>query len=49
MSQKQNISDYTEAEFLSFVKQIFNVENTTKEDVKHILEFKNVDKVLLIF
>ncbi|MEQ4923273.1 bacteriocin immunity protein [Proteus hauseri] len=43
MSQKQSISDYTEAEFLAFVKQIFNVENTTEqEDVENILLFKKL-------
>ncbi|MDY3694117.1 MAG: bacteriocin immunity protein [Proteus mirabilis] len=45
MGQKQSISDYTEAEFLAFVKQIFNVENTTEEeDVKNILEFERLVK-----
>ncbi|MGV6987364.1 bacteriocin immunity protein [Providencia hangzhouensis] len=43
MSEKKSISDYTEAEFLAFVKQIFNVENTTEsEDIKNILLFKKL-------
>ncbi len=43
MKSKNNISDYTELEFLDFVKQIFNVENTTEEeDVKNILLFKKL-------
>ncbi|MDD9338933.1 MAG: bacteriocin immunity protein [Providencia heimbachae] len=43
MKSKNNISDYTELEFLDFVKKIFNVENTTEEeDVKNILLFKKL-------
>lgn len=41
--EKKTISDYTEAEFLAFVKRIFNVQNTTEEeDIKNILEFKRL-------
>ncbi|HCM61533.1 MAG TPA: bacteriocin immunity protein [Morganella sp. (in: Bacteria)] len=40
---KNSISDYTEAEFLAFVKQIFNVENTSEdEDIKNIRLFKKL-------
>lgn len=43
MDQKNSISDYTEAEFLAFVKKIFNVENISeKEDIKNILLFKKL-------
>lgn len=43
MEQKNCISDYTEAEFLDFVKKIFNVENTSEdEDIKNILLFKKL-------
>jgi len=39
----KKISDYTEKEFLDFVRKIFNVENTTEaEDVKNIIEFKRL-------
>lgn len=41
MKMKNSISDYTKAEFLAFVKQIFNVENTS-EDVKNIRLFKKL-------
>ena len=38
--QNKTISDYTEIEFLVFVKKLFNVQNTTEEeDVKNIIEF----------
>nr|WP_241391573.1 bacteriocin immunity protein [Yersinia frederiksenii]ULG19879.1 colicin immunity protein [Yersinia frederiksenii] len=41
--QKKTISDYTEAEFLAFVKKLFNVQNSTEEeDIKNILEFKRL-------
>ncbi|EGL5949946.1 bacteriocin immunity protein [Salmonella enterica] len=41
--EKKMISDYTEAEFLAFVKRLFNVQNTTEEeDIKNILEFKRL-------
>lgn len=43
MADKKNISDYTEAEFLAFVKKIFNPDNTTEdEDVKNVLEFERI-------
>ncbi|WP_312743191.1 bacteriocin immunity protein [Cedecea neteri] len=43
MSDKRTISDYTEAEFLAFVKKIFNPENTTEdEDVKNVLDFERL-------
>lgn len=43
MELKNSISDYTEAEFLAFVKKIFNVENTSEdEDIKNILLFKKL-------
>ncbi|WEF10964.1 bacteriocin immunity protein [Pectobacterium actinidiae] len=39
----KNISDYTENEFLDFVRKIFYVDNTTEaEDIKNILEFKRL-------
>ena len=41
--EKKTISDYTESEFLEFVKQFFNVQSTTEqEDTKKILEFKRL-------
>ncbi|HGW3588826.1 TPA: bacteriocin immunity protein [Serratia marcescens] len=41
--EKKKISDYTEAEFLNFVKKIFDVQNTTEEeDIRNILEFKRL-------
>ncbi|ERH69142.1 bacteriocin immunity protein [Serratia marcescens] len=41
--EKKTISDYTEAEFLNFVKKIFDVQNTTEEeDIRNILEFKRL-------
>lgn len=41
--EKKTISDYTEAEFLAFVKKLFDVQNTTEEeDIKNILEFKRL-------
>jgi len=39
----KQISDYTEAEFLDFVRKIFDVDNTTEaEDIKNILEFRRL-------
>jgi len=36
--EKKTISDYTESEFLEFVKQFFNVQSTTEqEDTKKFL------------
>lgn len=41
--EKKTISDYTESEFLEFVKKFFNVQSTTEqEDAKNILEFKRL-------
>ncbi|AMO79698.1 bacteriocin immunity protein [Obesumbacterium proteus] len=41
--ENKTISDYTESEFLEFVKQFFNVQSTTEqEDTKKILEFKRL-------
>lgn len=43
MTDKRNISDYTETEFLAFVKRIFHPENTTEdEDVNNVLEFERI-------
>ncbi|WP_081818600.1 bacteriocin immunity protein [Pseudomonas sp. PH1b] len=40
---KKTISDYTEAEFLEFVKKLFNVQDTKEgDDIKNILEFKRL-------
>ena len=37
------ISDYTESEFLEFVKKLFNVENTSEEDdIQNLLKFKRL-------
>ncbi|EPL6802857.1 bacteriocin immunity protein [Klebsiella aerogenes] len=37
------ISDFTEAEFLAFVKKIFNPNTTTEdEDVQNVLEFERL-------
>lgn len=45
MNEKNNISDYTEAEFLIFVKKLFNVENTTEEEnVENIFEFERLSE-----
>ncbi|WP_025901351.1 bacteriocin immunity protein [Tatumella sp. UCD-D_suzukii] len=39
----KKISDYTEQEFLDFVRNLFDVSNTTEaEDIKNILEFKRL-------
>ncbi|MGV3345564.1 bacteriocin immunity protein [Enterobacteriaceae bacterium LUAb1] len=39
----KHISDYTEEEFLDFVRKLFDVSNTTEaEDIKNILEFKRL-------
>jgi len=39
----KQISDYTEKEFLDFVRKLFDVSNTTEaEDIKNILEFKRL-------
>lgn len=39
----KQISDYTEKEFLDFVRNLFDVSNTTEtEDIKNILEFKRL-------
>ena len=39
----KEISDYTEQEFLDFVRNLFDVSNTTEaEDIKNILEFKRL-------
>lgn len=39
----KQISDYTEEEFLDFVRKIFYVDNTTEaEDIQNILEFKRL-------
>ncbi|QMI05586.1 bacteriocin immunity protein [Citrobacter sp. RHB25-C09] len=39
----KQISDYTEEEFLDFVRKIFDVDNTTEaEDIQNILEFKRL-------
>ncbi|WP_047607670.1 bacteriocin immunity protein [Rahnella aquatilis] len=41
--EKKTISDYTESEFLEFVKKFFNVQSSTEqEDTKNILEFKRL-------
>lgn len=43
MDNKKSISDYTESEFLAFVKKIFNPDNTTEdEDVQNVLEFERM-------
>ena len=43
MDNKKSISDYTESEFLAFVKKIFNPDNTTEdEDVQNVLEFERI-------
>lgn len=43
MADKKNLSDYTEAEFLAFVKKIFYPHHTTEEeDVKNVLEFERI-------
>ncbi|MRE92262.1 bacteriocin immunity protein [Enterobacter bugandensis] len=39
----KTISDYTESEFLDFVRKIFDVSTTSEsEDIKNILEFKRI-------
>lgn len=39
----KQISDYTEEEFLDFVRKLFDVGNTTEaEDIQNILEFKRL-------
>ncbi|CAM4505040.1 bacteriocin immunity protein [Klebsiella variicola] len=43
MDDKKSISDFTEAEFLAFVKKIFNPNTTTEdEDVQNVLEFERL-------
>ncbi|EOD8994664.1 MULTISPECIES: bacteriocin immunity protein [Klebsiella] len=43
MDNKKSISDFTEAEFLAFVKKIFNPNTTTEdEDVQNVLEFERL-------
>ena len=43
MDNKKSVSDYTESEFLAFVKKIFNPDNTTEdEDVQNVLEFERI-------
>ncbi|RSW52043.1 bacteriocin immunity protein [Klebsiella aerogenes] len=43
MDEKKSISDFTEAEFLAFVKKIFNPNTTTEdEDVQNVLEFERL-------
>jgi len=43
MENKKSISDFTEAEFLAFVKKIFNPNTTTEdEDVQNVLEFERL-------
>ncbi|HDG1701771.1 bacteriocin immunity protein [Kluyvera ascorbata] len=38
---KRSFSDYTESEFLEFVRSLFNVADTSEsDDIKNILEFK---------
>lgn len=40
---KNSIHEYSESEFLSFVKKIFNVENTSEsEDIKRMLHFNKI-------
>ena len=39
----KNISDYTESEFLEFVRRLCDFSNTTEsEDIKNILEFNRL-------
>ncbi|MCE9991891.1 bacteriocin immunity protein [Enterobacter asburiae] len=39
----KTLSDYTEYEFLNFVRKLFDVAATTEaEDIKNILEFKRL-------
>ncbi|WP_225759330.1 bacteriocin immunity protein [Leclercia sp. Marseille-Q4284] len=39
----KNISDYTESEFLEFVRRLCDFANTTEsEDIKNILEFNRL-------
>lgn len=39
----KKISDYTEGEFLAFVRRLFDVDGTTEtEDIKNIIEFKRL-------
>lgn len=39
----KQISDYTEEEFLDFVRKLFDVDSTTEaEDIQNILEFKRL-------
>ena len=43
IDNKKSISDFTEAEFLAFVKKIFNPNTTTEdEDVQNVLEFERL-------
>ncbi|CNI40847.1 colicin/pyocin immunity family protein [Yersinia thracica] len=39
----KTIADYTESEFLEFVRKLFNVESSSEEeDIKNLLEFKRL-------
>ena len=41
MKKMDKIEDYTEEQFLEFVRKIFDVSDTTEaEDIKNIFEFK---------
>ncbi|CCV63464.1 bacteriocin immunity protein [Yersinia enterocolitica] len=40
--KEKTISDYTESEFLELVKKLFNVENTSEEDIQNLMEFKRL-------
>ncbi|CNL05395.1 bacteriocin immunity protein [Yersinia vastinensis] len=41
--KKKTIPDYTESEFLAFVRTFFNVESSSEEeDIKNLLEFKRL-------
>ncbi|WP_415798227.1 bacteriocin immunity protein [Klebsiella quasipneumoniae] len=43
MDNKKSISDYTESEFLAFVKKIFNPDNTA------LLQIVGGDKLIIPF
>lgn len=41
----KTIADYTEADFLEFVKKLFDVQSTTEdEDIDNIFEFKKISE-----
>ncbi|BFI68291.1 colicin immunity protein E2 [Yersinia pseudotuberculosis] len=40
--KNKSICDYTESEFLELVKELFNVEKTTEEDINNLIEFKRL-------